>query len=107
MKKIVNVLLLSAVGCVGTLCLVLAVPAQAAPVKAAAAQTVYKVYRENGQYVGTVIVTKPADLTAYASQLGAGTYRLVSVDGHSATTERRIIVYQTTSLTADRRIIVY
>lgn len=111
MKKLLPVWALTIMGCM-SLTEVLARPAMpshgaaitiASPVRASYQ---YRIYRDNGQYIGTCTVNKPAELASYASKLGPGSYLFVGVEGTPASAERRIIVYQT-SLTADRRIIVY
>lgn len=67
----------------------------------------YKVYKDNGQFIGSCTVGSLAELESYAQKMGKGTYLFVPT-GNSLTADRRIIVYfGGNGVSADRRIIVY
>jgi hypothetical protein len=115
MKKTLQVLTLSAIGCMGMSGLyarpVVLVSSQTACLSSSQRLYEYKIYQDNGKYVGRCTVSSPAELEVVAGKLGKGTYLFVGVSSTLAPADRRIIVYfggsTTASATADRRIIVY
>ncbi|WP_315815506.1 hypothetical protein [Paraflavitalea speifideaquila] len=116
MKKMLPVLVLTVIGCMG-------VPGAFArpqhqfsvnglsPTSSQQEGYQYKIYRDNGQYAGSCTVQHPAELDMVARQLGKGKYLFVGVGNSLASADRRIIVYldggPANTAIADRRIIVY
>lgn len=114
MNKLFGAVALSVIGCMSMGSISAYAAPAAAPVMAAQQETItYKIIR-NGQPAGICTVSNVAELDAVVARMGSGTYVFIGIGDGSASADRRIIVYQTSSLaggtaaaTADRRIIVY